>query len=109
MAQPLALSPHRFEQLQQLLKRIGVQPNRIDPAGLALVDEALSHTSAGLQRNHEQLEFLGDAVLRLAASEYIERHHAALGGSGRAGLHHRREDHAGQADRLRAGACGHGV
>lgn len=78
MAQPLALSPHRFEQLQQLLKRIGVQPNRIDPAGLALVDEALSHTSAGLQRNHEQLEFLGDAVLRLAASEYIERHHAAL-------------------------------
>ena len=44
MAQPLALSPHRVEQLQQLLTRIRVHPDRIDPAGLALVDEALSHT-----------------------------------------------------------------
>ena len=77
-AMPLALSSQRAEQLRQLLTRIDVQPDAIDASGLALVDEALSHTSAGLQRNHEQLEFLGDAVLRLAASEYIERHHAGL-------------------------------
>jgi ribonuclease-3 len=35
------------------------------------LDEALTHTSAGLARNHERLEFLGDAVLRLAASEFL--------------------------------------
>jgi ribonuclease-3 len=75
---PPALSPQRAEQLRQLLARIDVQPDAIDASGLTLVDEALTHTSAGLQRNHEQLEFLGDAVLRLAASEYIERHHAGL-------------------------------
>ena len=75
---PHALSPQRDEHLRQLLARIGVNSEEIHAAGLALVDEALSHTSAGLQRNHEQLEFLGDAVLRLAASEYIERHHAGL-------------------------------
>jgi ribonuclease-3 len=73
---PEALSPQRIQQLQQLLARIGV--SHADAPALALVDEALTHTSAGLQRHHEQLEFLGDAVLRLAASEYIERHHASL-------------------------------
>ncbi|MFM1900820.1 MAG: ribonuclease, partial [Cyanobacteriota bacterium] len=46
--------------------------------GWAAVDEALTHTSAGLAINHEQLEFLGDAVLRLAASEYLEQHHPEL-------------------------------
>ena len=38
---------------------------------LAQLDEALTHTSSGLHPHHEQLEFLGDAVLRLAASEFI--------------------------------------
>ena len=45
---------------------------------LAPLDEALTHTSAGLAFNHEQLEFLGDAVLRLAAAEFLERHHPGL-------------------------------
>ena len=38
---------------------------------IALLQEALTHTSSGLNPHHEQLEFLGDAVLRLAASEFI--------------------------------------
>jgi ribonuclease-3 len=46
--------------------------------GLAPVQEALTHTSAGRPRNHESLEFLGDAVLRLAASEFLQRHHPEL-------------------------------
>jgi len=45
---------------------------------LASLDEALTHTSSGLAPHHEQLEFLGDAVLRLAASEFIARTHPAL-------------------------------
>jgi len=40
---------------------------------LSWLDEALTHTSAGLARNHERLEFLGDAVLRLAASEFLQQ------------------------------------
>lgn len=45
---------------------------------LALVDEALTHTSACLPRNHERLEFLGDAVLRLAAASFLQRQHPGL-------------------------------
>jgi len=80
---PHALPEARVRQLQQLLTRLGLEADappfhHAYGAGLAALDEALTHTSAGLARNHEQLEFLGDAVLRLAASEYIERHHAAL-------------------------------
>ena len=46
---------------------------------LELVEEALTHTSAGRPHHHERLEFLGDAVLRLAASEFLWRHHPELG------------------------------
>ena len=42
-----------------------------NPLHEALLIEALTHTSSGLNPHHEQLEFLGDAVLRLAASEFI--------------------------------------
>ena len=42
------------------------------------LDEALTHTSTGLARHHEQLEFLGDAVLRLAASDFIESEHPQM-------------------------------
>ena len=41
---------------------------------LSKINEALTHTSANKQNNHEKLEFFGDAVLRLAASEFIENH-----------------------------------
>lgn len=36
-----------------------------------LLDQALTHSSASTQRNNERLEFLGDAVLRLAAGEFL--------------------------------------
>ena len=42
------------------------------------IDEALTHTSAGQKRNHERLEFLGDAVLRLAASLFLQRDYPDL-------------------------------
>ena len=64
------ISDARTRCLLDLLQRLGLEP----PVGtlpevLQPLDEALTHTSAGLAINHEQLEFLGDAVLRLAASE----------------------------------------
>ena len=38
-----------------------------------IIDEALTHSSANKNFNHEKLEFFGDAVLRLSATEFIEK------------------------------------
>ncbi|MFM7087666.1 MAG: ribonuclease III family protein [Vulcanococcus sp.] len=77
---PFDLSPDRRRQLLTLLETLGVSsgPGEPSEAALQLVDEALSHTSAGLGRHHEQLEFLGDAVLRLAAAVFLRREHPGL-------------------------------
>jgi len=77
------VTPERRQQLLALLADLGLDPLDAQGPGdsvqdLAAVDEALSHTSARLPRNHERLEFLGDAVLRLAAAEYLEHHHSSL-------------------------------
>ena len=50
----------------------------IDENLLNLVDQALTHTSAKQKKNYEKLEFLGDAVLRLAATKFIEQHYPDL-------------------------------
>ena len=42
------------------------------PEKLKIINEALTHSSMSKEINHEKLEFLGDAVLRLSASEFIE-------------------------------------
>jgi ribonuclease III len=65
------------------LRRLGVDPTAAggpgdSAAALAPIEEALSHSSAGQARNHEKLEFLGDAVLRLAATEVLQRAHPSL-------------------------------
>ncbi|MEX1322956.1 MAG: ribonuclease III domain-containing protein [Synechococcaceae cyanobacterium] len=65
----------RRRQLLSFLRELGLEPGARD---LTPIEEALTHTSARRPLNHERLEFLGDAVLRLAASEYLERHHAGL-------------------------------
>jgi ribonuclease-3 len=83
------ISAQRLEELGALLARLGLDPlatveadehspREADAIALAPIEEALSHTSAGRGRNHEQLEFLGDAVLRLAAAEFLERRHPSL-------------------------------
>tara|TARA_B100000674_G_C37791958_1_gene892179 strand:+ start:107 stop:889 length:783 start_codon:yes stop_codon:yes gene_type:complete len=41
---------------------------------LSIIDEALTHSSANKGFNHEKLEFFGDAVLRLSASEFIDNY-----------------------------------
>ncbi|MBE7380999.1 MAG: ribonuclease III [Leptolyngbya sp. SIO1E4] len=51
------------------------------PINWELLDQALIHSSASAQRNNERLEFLGDAVLRLAAAEFLmEQYPGALVG-----------------------------
>jgi ribonuclease-3 len=83
---PAPLGPDRRHQLLDFLVAIGVldpigagpaAAERLDP-DLEPLDEALTHTSAGLARNHERLEFLGDAVLRLAAAEHLQQYHPEL-------------------------------
>ena len=67
----------RTNKLLELLQTIGLQELNTTKL-LSLVDEALIHVSAGQSKNFERLEFLGDAVLRLAATEFIDQHYPAL-------------------------------
>ena len=71
------ITPQREQQLQALWRQMFPDSSAINKSDLSReqlehLDEALTHTSTGLARHHEQLEFLGDAVLRLAASDFIE-------------------------------------
>lgn len=79
---PTQLSPQRCEQLARFLRSIGLsaqhQSTPEAAAELHYINEALTHTSAGKAYNHERLEFLGDAVLRLAASEFLRAHQPKL-------------------------------
>ena len=77
------ITPQREQQLQELWRQLvsGSSANNTSELcweQLDHLDEALTHTSTGLARHHEQLEFLGDAVLRLAASDFIESEHPQL-------------------------------
>lgn len=67
----------RSDELKRFLSQLGVEGLHTI-SDLSRIDEALTHTSARLSKNHERLEFLGDAVLRLACSEYIDREHPDL-------------------------------
>ena len=71
------MDPSRAAELTDLIQRLGAEVP-IEPELLVLVDQALTHVSTGRARNLERLEFLGDAVLRLAATEFIDRHHTDL-------------------------------
>ncbi len=75
---------HRVNQILFLINKLHINNGdnyRIDASDLeklAIFNEALTHTSAQLSINYERLEFLGDAVLRLAASEFIDRRFPAM-------------------------------
>ena len=67
----------RTKKLLELLRAIGLQELNSSKL-MNLVDEALTHISADHGKNFERLEFLGDAVLRLAATEFIDHHYPNL-------------------------------
>ncbi len=70
---PPSLTPQRQALLQALLQRLGLD-SLSNTTALPLVEEALTHPSAGLGFHNERLEFHGDAVLRLLAASLL-RHH----------------------------------
>lgn len=59
----------RTKQLQNLLNKLGLPASA--PVNWQLLDMALIHPSVSAINNYEQLEFLGDAVVRLAAAEVL--------------------------------------
>jgi len=63
------LYPGRQKQLETLIEKLGLSKDA--SIKWHLVDLALTHASASAKANYEQLEFVGDAVVRLAASELL--------------------------------------
>jgi len=61
--------PTRQKELQKLVQKLAI-PDSI-PINWHLLDLALTHPTASSQANYQQLEFVGDAVVRLAASELL--------------------------------------
>ena len=70
----------RLEQIIKFLNSLEINSKRFikiinekDKLILHTFNEALTHSSANNIVNYEKLEFFGDAVLRLSASDFIER------------------------------------
>ena len=59
-------------------KRFVALINKKDKLLLHTFNEALTHSSANKIFNYEKLEFFGDAVLRLSASDFIERTYKSM-------------------------------
>lgn len=63
------IDPRRQKQLRQFVQKLGLSDQA--PVQWALLDLALTHPSISAKANYEQLEFVGDAVVRIAASELL--------------------------------------
>lgn len=61
--------PQRQNQLEKLIERLGLSTQQ--KIAWQLLDLALTHPSVSTQDNYEQLEFVGDSVVRLVASELL--------------------------------------
>lgn len=61
--------PRRQNQLEKVVERLGLSTRT--PIAWRLLDLALTHPSVSTEKNYEQLEFVGDSVVRLAASELL--------------------------------------
>jgi len=68
--------PPRQKQLQALVQKLGLSDS--SPIQWELLDRALIHPTVSRTDNYEQLEFLGDAVVRLAAAEFLLTHYPHL-------------------------------
>lgn len=66
----MALTPFsRREQLTALIRQLGLPETA--PVNWSLLDLALTHPTFSQAANYQQLEFVGDSVVRLAASEIL--------------------------------------
>ncbi len=75
----------RLEQIIKFLNSLEINSKRFikiinekDKLILHTFNEALTHSSANNKVNYEKLEFFGDAVLRLSASDFIERTYKSM-------------------------------
>ena len=74
------INEKRTEQIIKFLNSLDIKSKRFieiinkkDKFIIRNFNEALTHSSANKVVNYEKLEFFGDAVLRLSASDFIER------------------------------------
>ena len=65
--------------MDEFLNRYGIIPNNIKLYGVAMSHSSYANEHKD-KKNYERLEFLGDAVLELAVSEYLrsEEHTSEL-------------------------------
>lgn len=59
----------RQKQLQKFVQKLGLSDRA--PVHWEFLDRALTHPSISAEVNYEQLEFVGDAVVRIATSELL--------------------------------------
>lgn len=64
-----SLHPSRANQLRRLVQKLGLPDTA--PVKWELLDLALTHPTASAEDNYERLEFVGDAVVKLAAAELL--------------------------------------
>jgi ribonuclease III len=63
------LYPQRQRQLEKLVQKLGMDEDA--PVQWSLLDLALTHPTVSSKANYEQLEFVGDAVVRMAVAEFL--------------------------------------
>ena len=63
------INPKRLIQLQELVEKLGITDTTA--INWVLIDLGLTHPSISKKVNYQQLEFLGDSVVRLAAAEVL--------------------------------------
>jgi len=61
--------PRREKQLKILIRKLGLPATA--PVNWSLLDLALTHPSISSTHNYEQLEFVGDSVVRLISAELL--------------------------------------
>lgn len=61
--------PRREKQLKILIRKLGLPATA--PVNWSLLDLALTHPSISTTHNYEQLEFVGDSVVRLISAELL--------------------------------------
>ncbi|MDC0833721.1 ribonuclease III [Geitlerinema sp. CS-897] len=64
-----SIYPRRLQALRQLVLKFGIDDR--PTLNWDCLDIALTHPTASAERNYEQLEFIGDAAIRLAAAEFL--------------------------------------
>ena len=72
------LTRSRREDLQKLAQALGVNFNRLETLNVALTHKSYAKEFEPRLQHNERLEFLGDAVLSLAAATYLFEHFKGL-------------------------------